>query len=294
MQVTYRKGMALVFAAAVLWSLMGLVIRLIGDVGTWQILFYRSLGLVPVLMLLLHFRTGGQALGAIRKVALPGLVGGIGLVVAFAGAIFAIQSTTVANAVFLFAAAPLMTALLGWLVLREKIRLITWLAILLAAFGVLVMVREGLALGARDGNIAALLSSAGFAAFTITLRWGRLSDMLPAVVIGGLLSIAVSAVVILARGESFAVPVPSAALAASMGALILGVGMVIYTIGSRIVPAAEIGLLSMAEVMLGPLWVWLFLGETATRGTLVGGAILLGAIALNAVSGARRAVPAPG
>lgn len=294
MQVSYRKSMVLVFTAATIWSLMGLALRWIGPVGTWQVLFYRSLGMVPVLYVLMHVRTRGHALSAIRSVGWPGLVGGTGLVFAFAGAIFAIQSTTVANAVFLFASAPLMTAFLAWAVLREPTRIETWLSIALAAVGVFVMVREGMAMGARAGNIAALLSSAGFAAFTITLRWGKLGDMLPAVIIGGVLSIVVSATVILVRGESLAIPLPSVLIALAMGVVILGLGMVLYTMGSKAVPAAEIGILSLAEVMLGPVWVWLVLGETTTRGTLVGAAILLGAIAFNAVSGARRTAPVTG
>lgn len=294
MQVSYRNGMILVFSAAVLWSLMGLVLRWIGDVGTWQVLFYRSAGMVPVLLVLMHLRTKGHAFRSLLSVGWPGLIGGTGLVFAFAGAIFAIQTTSVANAVFLFASAPLMTAFLAWAVLREPTRARTWISIALAAFGVFVMVREGLAMGARDGNLAALMSSAGFAVFTITLRWGKLSDMLPAVILGGILSLLTAATVIWFRDESLVIPVRSALLAATMGAGILGLGMTLYTIGSRVVPAAELGILSLAEVMLGPVWVWLVLGETTTRGTLIGATILLAAIAFNASGGTRQATPAPG
>ncbi|MCB2115260.1 MAG: DMT family transporter [Rhodobacteraceae bacterium] len=287
----YRRGMALVVAAAVLWSLMSLAIRLMGEAGTWQVLFYRSLALVPVLFAVIWRRSGGHPVARIMQAGWPGLIGGVGLVLAFAGAIFAIQSTSVANAVFLFAAAPLMTAVLAMLLLKEPVRPATWGAIILAAAGVFMMVREGLAMGAGLGNLAALLSSVGFAAFTVTLRWGRLADMLPAVLIGGTLSIVAAGIVIALRGESFALPLRSILIAFVMGAGLLGLGMALYTAGSRVVPAAEIGLLSMAEVMLAPLWVWVFLGETASGGTLLGGAILIVAIALNAVTGMRHRPP---
>ncbi|OYX45205.1 MAG: EamA family transporter [Rhodobacterales bacterium 32-67-9] len=290
-EIGYRRGVLFVILAAVLWSLMGLAIRLMGDAGTWHVLFYRSLGLVPVLFLVILRRSGGRPFDRIRAAGWPGLIGGAGLVVAFAGAIFAIQATTIANAVFLFAAAPLMTAVMAWLLLKEPVRPATWGAIALAGVGMFVMVREGLAIGAGWGNLAALLSSAGFAAFTITLRWGRLGDMLPAVLIGGTLSVLVAGVVILARGESFALPPRSIAIALAMGTVLLGLGMAIYTAGSRVVPAAEIGLLSMAEVMLSPVWVWLFLGESASAGTFVGGTVLLAAIALNAATGMRHRPP---
>lgn len=291
--MSYRGGVALVLAAAVMWSLMGLAIRALGDAGTWQVLFYRSLGLVPVLFAVIWHRSGGHPVARIRAIGWPGLVGGSGLVLAFAGAIHAIQATTVANAVFLFAAAPLMTAVMARGLLKEPVRPATWAAIALAGVGMFVMVREGLAIGAGWGNLAALLSSAGFAAFTIALRWGRLADMLPAVLIGGVLSAVVAAGVIALSGDGFALPLRSVALAMLMGAALLGFGMAIYTAGSRVVAAAELGLLSMAEVMLAPLWVWLVLDEGASAGTLLGGAILLAAIALNAATGMRHRPPPP-
>lgn len=290
-EIGYRRGMALVVGGVALWSLMGLAIRLMGDIGTWHILFYRSLGLVPVLFLVILRRSGGRPLPRIIAAGWPAVIGGTGLVFAFAGAIFAIQATTVANAVFLFAATPLLTAVLAWLLLKEPVRPATWAAIVLAGVGIFVMVREGLAIGAGLGNVAALLSASGFAAFTIALRWGRLGDMLPAVLIGAVLSAAVAAVVIAARGESFVLSPRAVALALGMGAGLLGLGMAIYTAGSRVVPAAEIGILSMAEVMLAPVWVWLFLNESASGGTFAGGAVLLAAIALNALTGMRHRPP---
>ena len=155
-----------------------------------------------------------------------------------------------------------------------------------------VMVRDGLAGGEWTGNLAALLSAFGFAAFTITLRWGRLEDMMPAVVLGGVFSMIVAAAVVLVPGGSLFAPLPDILWAMAMGAVILAGGMVLYTLGSQVVPAAELTLLSLVEVLLGPLWVWLLLGETASAATFAGGAILLVAIAGNALSGARRGSPA--
>ena len=104
METSYLRGAALVVGGAVLWSMMGLAIRLIGDATTWQILFWRSLGMAPVLFAFIAWRSGGRPFARIRAAGLTGLAGGLALVFAFAGAIYAIQSTTVANAVFLFAA----------------------------------------------------------------------------------------------------------------------------------------------------------------------------------------------
>ncbi|MCV2874319.1 DMT family transporter [Defluviimonas sp. WL0050] len=291
-EISYRTGVGLVLFAAVLWSLMGLAIRMLGDAGTWQVLFYRSLGMAPVLFLTVTIRSGGHPIARIRTAGLPGVIGGTGLVFAFAGAIYAIQATTVANAVFLFAAAPLFTAIMAWLVLKEPVRRATWGAIALAGIGMFVMVREGLAIGAGWGNLAAIASAAGFSAFTIALRWGRVANMLPSVLIGGVLSVIVAGAVIAARGESFALPPRSIAIAMLMGAALLAFGLSIYTVGSRVVGAAELGLLAMVEVMLAPVWVWLILAESASTGTFVGGAILLAAIAFNAATGMRHRPPA--
>ncbi len=289
----YGTGMALVIAAGVVWSLQGLVFRQIDTAGTWAVLFWRSIGMLPVLLGFLIWRAGGRSpLPAIRAVGLAGVLGGLGLVGAFGGAIFAIQSTTIANAVFLFTASPFLTALIGWAALGERVRPVTWAAMGLAMAGIYVMVRDGLGDGAMAGNVAALLSALGFAVFTVTLRWGKVADSLPSVLLGGVFSIIVGAAVASVMGQPLTVPLPDALWSMAMGAVTLSGGMVLYELGSRVVPAAETALLSNIEVMLAPLWVWLFLNETASAATFTGGAILLVAVTLNGISGARRAATA--
>lgn len=284
----YGTGMLLVVTAGVLWSVQGLIFRQIDDAGTWAVLFWRSVGMLPVLFAFQAWREGGAPFAAIRRVGIAGVIGGFGLVAAFAGAIYSIQVTTIANAVFLFAASPFLTALIGWAVLGERVRGETWGAIAVALVGIFVMVREGLQGGAMAGNVAALLSALGFAVFTVSLRWKKLDDSLPSVLLGGVFSIFAGALVATQLGQPLAVPVADAVWAMAMGAVTLSGGMVLYTLGSRVVPAAELALLSNIEVMLAPLWVWAFLGETASANTFLGGAILLVAVIMNGLSGARR------
>ena len=283
----YGQGVALVLAAGSLWSLMGLGLRQIEAASVWQILFWRSVGMVPVLLVFIWWTSGGRPFAAVRKVGTAGVVGGLGLVFAFAGAIYAIQTTTIANAVFLFTASPFVAAILGWILLGERVRPWTLAAIGLAVVGMYLMVREGLAMGALAGNIAALLSAVGFGAFSVALRWGRLADMLPVSMLGGVFSVLAAGVVLLAVGEPVVVSARDMAISAGIGAVILALGMVMYTLGSKIIPAAELTLLSLIEVLLAPLWVFLMLGETASAATFVGGGVLLAAVALNAVMGAR-------
>jgi drug/metabolite transporter (DMT)-like permease len=286
----YGTGVALVAAAAVLWSLQGLIFRQIEDAGPWATLFWRSVGMMPVLLAFLAWRGRGRVLPGIRRAGMAGVLGGFGLVAAFGGAVYAMQVTTVANAVFLFAATPFLTALTGWIVLGESVRAKTWASIALAMVGIYVMISGGLAAGVLAGNIAALISAAGFAAFTVSLRWRAIADTLPTVLLGGIFAIMGAGAMTLLAGTSLAVPVPDALWAMGMGAVLLSGGMVLYTLGSRVVPAADLALLTMIEVMLAPVWVWLALGETASRATLTGGVFILAALAMNGLLGARRPV----
>lgn len=283
----YGQGVALVLAAGSLWSLMGLCLRQIEAASVWQILFWRSVGMVPVLMAFIWWSSGGKPLMQVRRSGLAGAIGGFGLVFAFAGAIYAIQTTTIANAVFLFTAAPFVAALLGWVVLGERVKPWTWAAIALAVFGMYLMVREGLAIGALKGNIAALLSAAGFGAFSVCLRWGKVGDMMPVSMLGGVFSILVAGAILSLGGQAIVVSTWDMGIAMAMGAAILALGMIAYTLGSRVIPAAELTLLSLIEVLLAPVWVFLLLGETASAATFIGGGVLLAAVSLNAIMGAR-------
>ena len=200
----YRRGVLLVLLAGAFWSTMGLFVRLLEQASEWQILFYRSLALAVFLFAWIWLRSGGRPFAVFRQAGLPAVFAGLGLVLAFSGAIFAIVNTTVANALFLFAAAPFLAALLGKLVLGETVRRATWLAMGLAGCGITVMVVEGLSLGHLLGNLAALISAVGFACMTVALRWGKASDMLPAICLGGVFTGILAAVACLVTGVGFA------------------------------------------------------------------------------------------
>jgi drug/metabolite transporter, DME family len=287
-RISYFIGVVLVLMSGVFWSSMGLGIRLIEQANVWQILFYRSIALACFLFCIITLRSGFRPLAAIRSAGIAGAIGGVGLVFAFSGGIYAIQTTTVANAMFLFAAAPFLAAVAGWVILREHVRHATWVAMLFAIIGIAIMVINGFAAGKLVGNLSAILSASGFAVFTVALRWGKLEDMLPAVFLAGVFAIITGALVCEFNGYGFALPRNDIVISLSMGVFQVGMGLVIYTIGSRVVPAAELALLSMTEVLLGPLWVWIFIGETVSFYTLLGGAVLMLALAGNALSGLRR------
>src|SRR6056297_2522582 len=287
------RGMALVFMAGVLWSTVGLGIRMIEDGTASQILLTRSVGLCVLLYGVSRLRTGRDPFGLARATGWSGLLGGLSLVGAYGGGIYAIQTTSVANAMLLFASAPFMAAVLGQIFLAERVRPHTWIAIGVAMLGIALMVRDQTAAASLTGNLAALGAAVGFAVFTVIIRKGRMGDMLPLVFISGLAGIVLMVAVCLALGLPLVMGARDTGIALTMGVFQVGAGLVLYTIGSKSVPAAELTLLSLAEVVLGPVWVWLALGEQVSRNTLMGGAVLLAAIAGNAMLGARRKRPPP-
>jgi len=287
-----RRGLIFVFMAGVLWSTVGLGIRLIDDATVWQILLYRSISLSLFLAIVIFLRSRRNLLKVVKAAGLPGCIAGLSLVGAYSGGIYGIQSTSVANAMLLFAAAPFMAAMLGWIFLRERVRKATWVAILFAILGIGIMVQDKTQSGAALlGNLSALGGAFGFAVFSVALRWGRSGDMLPAVFLSGIFAIFITSTICFFNGLSFRISVNDTSISMGMGVFQVGAGLVLYTLGSKTLPAAELTLLSLAEVLLGPLWVYLFLNEVATLNTLLGGLVLLLAIAGNAISGARRKPP---
>ena len=287
-----RRGLIFVFMAGVLWSTVGLGIRMIDEATVWQILLYRSISLSLFLAIVIYLRSRANLFKVVKAAGLPGCIAGLALVGAYSGGIYGIQSTSVANAMLLFASAPFMAAMLGWIFLRERVRKATWIAILFAIVGIGIMVQDKTQGGAELlGNLAALGSAFGFAVFTVALRWGRSGDMLPAVFLSGIFAIFITSTICSFNGLSFRISVNDTSISMGMGVFQVGAGLVLYTLGSKTLPAAELTLLSLAEVLLGPLWVYLFLNEVATLNTLLGGLVLLLAIAGNAISGARRKPP---
>jgi drug/metabolite transporter (DMT)-like permease len=187
----------------------------------------------------------------------------------------------------MLSATPFLTAVLGWLLLGETIRRGTWLAMVVVLVGVGLMVGGGIAAAAWFGDLMALLATAAFAGFTVALRRGRGGDMLPAALWAGLLAAAVAA----AMAPDLAMTPRDVALSVFMGAGLITGGMILFTAGSRTVPSAELALLSLTEVVLGPVWVWLAYAEVPRTETLVGGALVLAAIIGRALTGMRRKTP---
>ena len=223
----------------------------------------------------------------IQRIGFPSVIAGLSLVAAYSGGVYAIQTTSVANAMLLFATAPFMAAVLGWICLRENVRMATWISIVIAIVGISIMVADKSGPSVLRGSVAALGSAFGFAVFTVALRWGKSGEMLPAVFLSGLFGIGFTLAICFFMDLPILLSLNDGGISAGMGVFQVGAGLILYTLGSRTLQAAELALLSLAEVLLGPFWVWIFLDETITANTFIGGTILLAAITGNAISGKR-------
>lgn len=291
--LSYPVSVGFVLAGGVFFSMMGLGVRLIEKADAWQILLYRSLGALAPLLLMIAVSARGRIGGAFLAAGWPAVVGGAVLSIAFAGSIVGLKNTTVANAAFLFGTSPFFTALLARIFLGERIRGLTWFAMLVASLGIGIMVVDGLSAGQLLGNVASVISAMGFAAFVVTLRWNKSEDMYPAVFHAAIIA-AIACAAISASGPGLVISSWDAFVAMMLGSVAVGLGMILLTIGSRTVPAAEVSLYCLSEIVLAPVWVWLLLDERVGPMTLVGGGVLLSALLINAVLGLQKQVtPAP-
>jgi DME family drug/metabolite transporter len=290
----YVRGVVLVALAGGFWSLGGLLVRLVEAASSWQIILFRSLALALSLLLIIGLRNRGRLVRPFRNVGFNGAAAGMALSGGFIGFVLALEHTSVANATFMLGTSPFFAALLGRLILGERVRRLTLLAMVLTAIGILVMVSGGLVLGTVAGNLLALGASCCFSIFSVLLRRGR-HDMLPCAAIAGMFAALVALPIAISEasgiGAALMLSPRDLALCAVMGSIQVGLGLTVFTLGARHVPAAELALLSMTELVLAPIWVWLGVGEVPSGFTLIGGAIILLAIASGAFSDARRRVP---
>lgn len=285
---SYRLGLFLVFGAGIFWSTQGLAIRLMNEADAWQILFYRSLALTLFLAAVALVQYGRGVLRATLHVGVSGIMGAICLMVAYAFGILAMQMTTIADAVLLFATAPFFAAVLGWFALSERVALSTWGAITIALVGIVIMQGGAIATGNATGNVFAVGSALFFALFTLALRMRKDGDMLPTVLLSGAFASIACFVVANVYGSGLSIPQNDLIIALLMGVFQTGAGLILYTIGARSVPAVQLALLPLVEVILSPLWVALIVGEQPTKLVLLGGLFVGAAIAADASMTARK------
>jgi len=273
-------AMGLMVISSVMISFGGLISRYIEVADAWQINIYRSGSIFAVVLGILVFQYRGQVVVKITKIGRPGLVGGTLLAIAGMAFMQALTTTTVANALFTLSAIPFFTAGLAWVFLREALTRVTLITMAAAAVGVGIMVGGGIGGGSLYGNAMALITAIGFAGFAVIVRKYRHIDMLPTMLVSGLILAIVAGIV---RYDALWVGWYDFVLCFIWGGILSGIGNVMFVVATRHLMAAEVTLFMLLEFSLGPLWVWIFVNETPTTYTLAGGILIMSAVALRAL-----------
>tara|TARA_B100000575_G_scaffold18765_1_gene12978 strand:+ start:52 stop:957 length:906 start_codon:yes stop_codon:yes gene_type:complete len=273
-----KLAVPIVLFAGILWSFGPLVVRYMDgpNLVPWQYIFGRGLTIFILLNLYLYFEEGKNFYKNYYKIGLSGIVGGSGLGVAMITFIYSITNTSAAITLLCLAAMPFFTALLAFLFLRERISLNVWISIIIATAGILIMAIGNTGEKSLIGFVFGLTSSIGFSVFSVSLRWRKETPKFTTVAFAGFFCFVFASIMILSTGQAFFATSYNSSLFSFHGFLVCS-GLILYSIGSKAIPAAELTLLSLTEVVGGIFWVWLpILGinEVPSANTIIGGFFL--------------------
>ena len=273
-----KVAIPVVLIAGLLWSFGPYVVRHIDNAQQvpWQYLFTRGIVIFTILNLFLYLEEGNQFFENYKKIGISGLIGGVGLGIAMITFIYSITNTSAAVTLLCLAAMPFITALLGFMFLKEEISVNVWVAIAIAAIGILVMAIDNTGKNTILGFIFGIISSIGFSVFSVTLRWKKDTPKFTTVAVAGLFCALVSAFMLTINDLTFLSSGKNHALFATHGTLVC-LGLILYSIGSKHIPAAELTLLSLTEVIGGIFWVWipiLGINEIPSQSTIIGGFLI--------------------
>ena len=277
-----KSAIPIVLLAGIFWSFGAYIVRHIDQpqLVPWQYLFTRGIVIFILLNVYLLLTEGLKFYKNYLRVGISGILGGIGLATAMITFIWSISNTSAAVTLLCLAAMPFITALLGFMFLREKISITVWIAIFVATFGIVVMALGNVEKNTLPGLLFGLASALGFSIFSVTLRWRKRTPKFTTVALAGLFCCLFSSIFILINDVSFLSTSKNEALFATHGTFVC-TGLILYSIGSKNIPAADLTLLSLTEVIGGIFWVWLpWLGinEIPSTNTIIGGFFIFIAI----------------
>ncbi len=270
-----KFAVPVVLIAGILWSFGPYVVRHLDQAATvpWQYLFTRGLVIFILLNVYLFFEEGISFTKNYKKIGISGIIGGLGLATAMITFIWSITHTTAAITLICLAAMPFITALLGFLFLKEEISLNVWIAIFIASVGILIMSISINEKNSIIGLVTGLASAIGFSVFSVSLRWRKETPKFTTVALAGLFCFLISSAVLFNNNMNFLSSSKNESLFALHGTIVC-LGLILYSIASKNIPAAELTLLSLTEVIGGIFWVWLpWLGinEIPSTNTIIGG-----------------------
>ena len=284
------RGTLMVAGAALCWSIGGLLQRLI-SADAWTTVFWRSAFAAVFLVAYVLWRERGRGFAPFREAGWAGVAVGFCFAAASTLFVLSLSLTKVANTLIVLSTSPFMAALLGWIVLGEPVRRRTWVAIAAAFAGIALMVIRSAAAGNVLGDLLAFGPPLVVAVATVLIRRQRTVRMIPAAALAALFAMAFT----LPFAEPAEILVEDLPLFVLFGVGQLGLGMILFLNGARWIPAAEASLIALLEVILAPLWVWLFIHEEPSGAALIGGGMVLAALIAHALLDARdaRSVNAP-
>ena len=273
-----KIAIPIVLIAGIFWSFGPLVIRYVDqpELFPWQYLFARGLIIFIILNFYLYLNEGTRFVQNYLRIGLSGMVGSVGLASAMMSFIWSITHTSVAITLLCLAAMPLITALLGFIFLKEKISINTWISIVIAAIGIYIMAMNDQKIDNTTGLVFGLTSAFGFSIFSISLRWRKKTPQFTTVSLAGLICALFSFYIIIQSNSSLFSSSKNEMLFSLHGTLVC-IGLILYSIGSKHLPAAELTLLSLTEVIGGIFWVWLPLfgiNEVPSTNTIIGGFLI--------------------
>ena len=273
-------GPILIFLGACCLSFGGLIVKSFEGATLWQILFWRSVFFSITVLTFLLFNYKLKFFRSIQRSGIPGLIGGIILSIGYAGYVFAMYNTTVANTNFIIQTQTIFLAIFGYLFLKEKISKLTLSSIVLAFAGIILMVGSSLSPGQMQGNIIAFIMPISFAVLILTVRKYPDVDMVPLQLVAGIgamiIGYLLSPKILISYHDIF--------LGFIAGFFQIGFGFILITIGARSTKSAMVGIIMLTEAVLGPLWAWVFLNENPPLVVLAGGIIVISAVLLQFVN----------
>ena len=273
-----KVAIPVVLMAGLIWSFGPLVVRYMNEPNLvpWQYIFARGLTIFLVINFYLFFEEGINFYKNYFKIGVSGIVGGTGLGIAMITFIYSITNTSAAITLLCLAAMPFFTALLGFLFLKEKISINVWVSIFMATIGIIIIALGNIEKNSLLGLVFGMISSIGFSVFSVSLRWKKETPKFTTVAFSGFFCFVVAATVIINNDMTILSTSYNSALFSLHGTLVC-IGLILYSIGSKAIPAAELTLLSLMEVIGGIFWVWvpiLGINEIPSTNTIIGGFFL--------------------
>ena len=270
-------GYILLLFGAFCLSWGGFIVRSFEEASVWQILLIRSVFFVIALTFFLISTYKKDTLKIFQDAGYPALVAGLVLSLSFVAYVYAMTITTVANVVFIISTQTMFLAITGYIFLKEKISLISFISIVLAMSGITIMIGDSILSGSLLGNIIALAIPINFSILVIIIRKNKNLDMVPAIFYSGIFSLIYGLIL----SESYTFSYHDIKMGFFLGVPQLAFGFICITIGSRSTASTTVGLLMLTETLFAPVWVWLFLNEIPPASVLIGGFIIIIAIIVN-------------